>query len=204
MRNNQHANAIIAAICLVVSGWALAKSNFKELLQEPERAILQAKPHEKDPLEITEVKVNERVVRLEEKFAENDKWLRHVAFKIRNKYSKPVTYVQINIDFPETEATGTMMQHQVFLGQHPDVKRPFPVPAFRIMPGETAEISLAEEYGEIKRMIELRNPSVDQISRILVRLSDVGFEDGTIYSGGNIFRRNPDANGRPKWLKVNE
>jgi hypothetical protein len=203
MRNNHYANVAIASLCLIISGWALAKSNVLGFLQDPERVILQARPNKKDPLEITEIKVKEKAIRFEEKFTEDGQWLRDATFKIRNKYSKPITYVHIDIDFPETEATGIMMQRQLFLGQHPAPKRPSPRPPVRILPGESLEVSLASEFDGIKRMIERRNPSINNISQILIRLNEVAFEDGTLYSGGNIYRLNPDPNG-PKWLKVVE
>ncbi len=41
MRNNHYANVADVAICLVISGWALAKSNVPGFLQKPEKVILQ-------------------------------------------------------------------------------------------------------------------------------------------------------------------
>ncbi len=220
MRHNHHTNVVVVVLCLIISGWAfantdvtglvaLAKYNIVGLFQDQERIILLARPDKKDPLEITEIKVKEseekeKVIRFGEKFIEDGQWLKKANFKIHNKHTKPITYVQINIDFPETEATGIMMQHQLFLGQHPVFKKPINATPLQIMPGESLEVSLAPEYGEIKKMIELRNPPIDYISKILIRLSEVGFEDGTIYSGEEIFRRNPDPNSFPKWLKVVE
>lgn len=220
MKYNRYSSTVIVVICLVISSWALANTNVTGLIglakynvagffQDQERIILLAKPDKKDPLEITEIKIKEsdekeKAVRFGEKFIEDGQWLKKASFKIHNKYSKPITYVQINIDFPETEVTGIMMQHQLFLGQHPVFKKPLNAAPFQIMPGEFSEVSLASEYKEIKKMIELRNPSIEYISRILIRLSEVGFEDGTIYSGGEIFRHNPDPNGFPKWLKITE
>ncbi len=204
MRNNRYVSTVTVVICSAISIWALTKSSVSGFFQDQDRVILQAKPHENDPIEITEIKVKDKRVNFGENFAEDDKWLKQATFKIKNKYSKPITYIQINIDFPETASTGVMMQHQFFLGRHPVFDKPTTNTSLQIMPGESLEVSLASEYNEIKKMIERRNSPINNIRKTLIRLSEVGFEDGTIYSGDNIFRRNPDPNGNPKWLKVIE
>ena len=91
------------------------------MIRKPEKVILQDVPFNgKDPLEITEIKVKGKAIKVAEKFVEDGEWLNETTFKLRNTYSKPITSVQINIHFPETKATGIMQQHQIFLGQHPD------------------------------------------------------------------------------------
>src|SRR5262245_29684322 len=114
MRNNHYANVVTVASCLVISGWALAKSNVLGFPQEPEKVILQDVPIiGKDPLEITEIKVKGKAVKVAEKFVEDVEWLNDATFKLTNTYSKPITYIQINVDFPEImrPENGAVLQH---------------------------------------------------------------------------------------------
>ena len=96
------------------------------------------------------------------------------------------------------------MQHQVFLGQFSAYKMTAHNKPILLLPGETMEVSLNSEYDEIKRLVEFTKRPIEDVTKITLRLSQVGFEDQTLYSGGSIVRRNPDPNGQPKWLPVIE
>lgn len=205
MRKNRYMNATVIALSLIISALALAKSNVLAFLQDPERIILQARPHEKDPVEISNILVGEKAVRFGEKFNSGETWLKGVTFKVTNKYTKPITYVQINIDFPEVLHNGIMMQHQMFLGRHPVFDKPVNSKPLRIPPGESLKASLDQEYEAIEKVITAIDSSkVGLINKITIRLSEVGFEDGTIYSGGDLYRRNPDSTSQSKWVKIIE
>jgi len=208
MRNNRYANVAIVAICLVISGWALAKSNVLGFLQEPEKVILQQVPViGKDPLEITEIKVKGKALKVAEKFVEDEEWLNEATFKFTNTYSKPITYIQINVDFPEIKrGNGAILEYQIYLGRHPE-KSP-QTPEIRILPGDSIEYSFASEYEQIKRQIELgskvtKRPT-NNVSKVVIGINEVAFDDDTLYSGGRMHERNPDPNGRPKWLPIKE
>jgi hypothetical protein len=137
MRNNHYANVAIVAGCLAISGWALAKSSVLGFPQKPEKVILQDVPFNgKDPLEITEIKVKGKAIKIAENFVEDGEWLNEVTFKLTNTYSKPITYVQINVDFPEIQRRGAILQHQILLGRHPIYKSD-ERPELRILPGDS-------------------------------------------------------------------
>jgi hypothetical protein len=205
MRNNHYANVAIVAICLVVSGWALAKSSVQGHPQKPEKVILQDVPFNgKDPLEITEIRVNGKAIKIAENFVEDGEWLNEAAFMLTNTYSKPITYVQIDVDFPEIERKGgAILQHQILLGRHPIYKSD-ERPGLRILPGDSIELSFASEYKEMKRVIELTKSPINNINKIVIRFSEAAFDDGTLYSGGRMYERNPDPNGRQKWIQIKE
>src|SRR5262245_7831667 len=195
MRNNHYANVVTVASCLVISGWASAKSNVLGFLQEPEKVILQDVPFMgKDPLEIAEIKVKGKALKVAEKFVEDGEWLNEATFKLTNTYSKPITYIQVNVNFPEIELNGATSQHQIVLGRHPEYTSD-QTPELRILLGDSIEVSFASEYKEIKRGIELgvklmKRPT-NNISKIVIRLSEVAFDDDTLYSGERMHKRNP-------------
>jgi hypothetical protein len=213
MRNNHYANVVTVASCLVINGWALAKPNVLGFLQEPEKVILQDVPLiGKDPLEITEIKVKGKALKVAEKFVEDGEWLNEATFKLKNTYSKPITYIQINVDFPEIERreNGAILEHQIYFGRHPIYKSD-ERPEIRILPGDSIEVSLASEYERIKRMIELAKRTPEQmkrpisyISKTVIGINEVAFDDGTLYSGGRMHVRNPDPDGRQKWIPIKE
>jgi hypothetical protein len=90
----------------------------------------------------------------------------------------------------------------VFGGRRSDVPTLQGNPPLLLMPNQSTEFSLAAEFDELKRLIEPRHSRVGAINDINVRLGEVMFEDGTLYSGGAIFKRNPDASDPRKWLRV--
>jgi hypothetical protein len=215
MKRQHYTNIAVTTICLVVSALALANTDLKRVVsftksaipsikQDLEREVQKERSHPKDPLDLTEIKVQGKVLRIREKFLEDGDWLKKVTFKLRNKYSKTITFIQVNIDFPETESSGIMIQKQLLLGRHPVYGKPTSPPPLNLMSGESLEVSLAMEFESIKKMIERRHSPIGSISKILIRLSDVGFEDGTIYAAGEFYKRNPDANSSSKWLKIEQ
>jgi hypothetical protein len=205
------------AICLVISGWALAKSVVLGVLQNPDKVIIPHKvPHipglGPDPIEITEIKVKGKERKAGEGFVEDGEWLNDTTFKLTNTYSKPITYLQLDVNFPEVtpkEHPEATFQYQILLGRHPIYKSERP--ELLIMPGDTIEVSLASCYEEMKGMIErvkerLNDPvnSINSVNRIEFYLSEAAFSDGTLYSGGRMHKRNPDPNGQRKWIEIKQ
>ena len=203
IRNRKITTALIVAnICLLtlyVSGWSHGK-----------RQIAQQKVVEKhfapknEPIEIIEPKVKTKDVKLGAGFEDESDWLKHVTFKVRNRSDKAITFLQINLDFPETKATGNIMMRQLFFGQRPDFKFTLDNPPLYLKPNEMMEISLASEYDNIKKLIELRQPPIENINKLTIRTDEIVFEDGTLYTGGAIFKRNPDSTSPRKWILVTE
>lgn len=94
------------------------------------------------------------------------------------------------------------MTRQLFFGQRPDFTWTLNNPILYLAPNEMKEISLEPEYRGIKKLIELRQLPIEKIKKVVIRTSETMFEDGTLYSGGFIYRRNPDPNSGKKWLKI--
>ena len=194
---------IIANLCFFVlygSGWTHAKSR---IAQQNEKTVSKHPAPRNEPLEIIDIRTQTKTVKLGEGFEDESDWLKHLTFKVKNKSDKAITFLQIDLDFPETEKTaGAIMMHQIFLGQRPDVKSTLRKPPLYIKPNETIEISLEPIYGDIKTLIELKHPSVEVINKLTIRTGDIMFEDATLYSGGLLHRRNPDPNSPRKWVEI--
>jgi len=195
---------LIANLCVLtmyVSGWSSSK--YPMLRSQDNKKIVEKHFAPKnEPVEIIMPQIKGIAVKLGEAFEEETDWLKQVTFKVKNKSDKPITFFHVDLDFPETKATGNIMMHQLLIGQHPDARSTLKNPPLFLKPNESIEISLEAEYSAIKRLIELRQTPVENISKLVIRLGDVTFADGTVYSGGNIFKRNPDPNSPRKWVQV--
>ena len=188
-------------LTLYVSGWS--SSGFRAVRsQDNGKAVLKHFAPKNEPVEVTELKIKDRAIGLGETFKGDIEWLKDLAFKVKNKSNKPITFLQIDLDFPETKATGSIMMHQLFIGQSPDITRTRTNSPLHLKPNESLSISLVPEYSGIKKLIELRQPSVENINKVVIRLGEVMFEDETRYSGGSIFKRNSDSSSPRKWVLV--
>lgn len=195
--------ANLLVLTLFVSGWPSSRSQAvsprgggKSILKEP------APPGE--PVEVADPKIGGKAVSLGKAFEAKPDWLTGVTISLKNKWTTPITYVRLDIDFPETQATGAIMMHQLHLGRRPGAGARSKNDPLLIEPNATFEVPLAAEYPEIKKLIELRHPSVEDVDKIVVRLGEVMFDDGTLYSGGGFFRQEPDPSGEAKWVRVRD
>lgn len=193
--------ANLCVLTLYVSGWSNAplRTNAR---QAPGKAVLREHPAPDEPVEIGDIKIKGKSVKFEDRVEGDDTWLREVTLKVRNKSKKAITYLRLDFTFPETASTGKVLFHQVFGGRRSDVPTLRGNPPLLLMPNQSTEVSLAAEFDELKRLIEPRHSRVGAINEINVRLGEVMFEDGTLYSGGAIFKRNPDESDPRKWLRV--
>jgi hypothetical protein len=197
---------LLANVCILilhVSGWptrvlppARAQGNSKTVVRE--------QPAPREPLEITPPQVNGRATAFSEAFQGDSDWISKLTFKVKNRSKTPITYARIDITFPETAAGGPKMVHQIFIGQRSDNPSTLDNPPLYLMPKEAMDISLASQVGKIERLVKSRHPSLDAISKIAVGLGEVMFADGTLYSGGAHFRRNPDPDSPRKWIMVED
>ncbi len=194
---------IIANICLVTlytSSWSHGK---RRVAPQKEKAVLKHPGPKKEPFEITEIRVKTKALKLGEIFEDESDWLKHVTFKVKNRSDKAITFLQIDLDFPETEATaGAIMMHQLFFGQRPDFRSTLNNQPLYIKPNEAIEISLEREYDDIKTLIELKHPTVGVINKLTIRTSSIIFEDDILYSAGMFSRRNPDPDSPQKWIPI--
>lgn len=195
--------ANLCVLTLYVTGWSHSAPR-TAARQASGRAVLRERPAPDEPVELGDVKIKGKPVKFADRVEGDDAWLREVTLKVRNTSKKAITYLRLDLTFPETAATGGVLFHQVFGGRRSDVPMLEGNPPLLLMPNQSTEVSLAAEFDKLKRLIEPRHSTVGAINEVNVRLGEVMFEDGTLYSGGAIFKRNPDQSGPRKWLRVEE
>ena len=96
----------------------------------------------------------------------------------------------------EKSSTGL---HQIELGVHPDV--PSNRSPIALRPGDSMEVTLGNEYGDIKKLVEKR-VSIDKINTVTVRPQTALFNDGTMFFAGMLYRRDPNKPG--KWITIQQ
>ncbi len=59
----------------------------------------------KPQLKITEIKVGKQIRTFNEGFDAESEWVKNLSFKLENVSSKPIVYLKVNVNFPETRAS---------------------------------------------------------------------------------------------------
>ncbi|MDQ3820674.1 MAG: hypothetical protein M3362_23735, partial [Acidobacteriota bacterium] len=113
------ANILVFSLCISDSSGGTARIT---PTQNNERVITTNTLRKNEPIEISDININGRTIKLGEPFVEDGEWLKNVKFKVVNKSDKVITYIVLNIDFPETLETGSIMIHSLYLGNSPDSK----------------------------------------------------------------------------------
>ena len=187
---------VVANMCvlsLYATGWAT-------VAQRRERVVVNKRIIKNEPVEIADIKTRSKIVKAGEMFEDGEEWLKDIDFKLTNRWDKVITYVVLNVDFPETKKTGSMMMYSLYFGQQPEARATMTNEPLRLEPAESIEVSLVPEYARIKKFIESRQAPVGDIHEISVWLDQVMFEDGTVYAAGSIYERNPDPYSPQKWV----
>lgn len=156
-----------------------------------------------EPLEVSEPKLQGTPIALGRRFDSTDvDWIKNLTFKIKNRSNKPITFIHLDVIFPETRATGPVLVHQLFLGQREDMTSTLVnnLP-FELMPGKQEHVSLEPAYARIKRLIEHKS-KVENIHDVEIEVYEVMFADGTLWSGGIVWKRNPDISSPHKWVRA--
>ncbi len=115
---------ILASISVLLfaalfSIWPLGLSIFKAHLQAQEKSIQKLKHYPNEPLQIVDIKAANKTIRLGESFNSNNDWLKGLNLKVKNTSEKDIIYVEIDLNFPETQSSGYEMSFPLKLGHRP-------------------------------------------------------------------------------------
>lgn len=132
-------------------------------------------------------------------FDSNSEWVKDLTLKLRNTSGKTITYIEVDLSFPEVVKDGRTALHQIFLGVDPN--REFKRAELRMAPKQTIEIPLAQRFENIENLVKLGgNLAIEDINKLFVEFQSALFDDETLFQGGMMFRRNPDPNDPNKWI----
>jgi len=168
--------------------------------QAPQKVIEKARTVN-EVVQFSEIKVSQKSVEFGKTFDDDDdEWAGKIFLKAKNISEKPIVYLAVNINFPETRATGSMMSFPVMLGQLPGSKfRQFHDP-ISLPPGESLEIPVRQNYAQMKSFVEERMP-FRNIGKVELEIGFVVFADKTAWAAGGFKRQN--ANNPDRYDSIN-
>lgn len=141
-------------------------------------------------IKFSELKSGEIERKFGESFAEDEEWLKRLAFKAENISGKSIIYRKINVNFPETRPSGSMASYPVSFGQRPGFFIPNIEP-LEFKQGDVLNIDLSGEYEKISKFINYRH-QIGLMKKIDLEIGFIIFEDGTAWTAGTFYRPDPD------------
>jgi hypothetical protein len=183
--------AVIVGIAATVSvaAWSL-NARLTQRAQTKEKIIGKAFTRN-EVVEFTEIKVSQNAVTPGKAFDADDEWLNKVFVKVRNISKKPIVFLEVGFDFPETKATGSEMSYRVAFGQRPGSSFLQNHDPIFMLPGDSLDIPLDKDYTKLKSFVERRHRIID-IHKLELSVVFVIFADRTGWAAGNFYRQDPD------------
>lgn len=182
--------AVVLGGCVAasVAGWSLSA----QLTQgQGRKKTIEKAFTRNDVVEFSQIRVAQKLVEPGKPFDEDDEWLNKVSVRVRNISNKPIVYLSVNFDFPETKSTGSQMTYPVSFGQQPGSRFPQKKDPLFMMPGDSFEISLLPDYAKMKSFVERRH-QISQIKKAELRVHFVIFADRTGWAAGNFYKQDPN------------
>jgi hypothetical protein len=175
---------IVACATATLAGWAF------EFQLGPSKKVMAQSFTRNAVVEFDEIFAGTKRVKLNEAFDAPDDWLSNVVLRVKNTSKKPIVYLEVNINFPETRASGAMMSYVMRFGQKPGIKgqdfaNPLLIPAL-----STYDVRLSNFYPQIKQFVENRT-ELKNLSRQELEIGFVVFEDKTAWAAGDFFTQDP-------------
>jgi len=165
-------------------------------IQDQDR-IINYQSFSNEPVEITAVKAKKGVVKMGEKFADDNDWWKNFTVTVHNNSGKTITSLSIDVTFVRPQSHATSQEPPFFHTLHFGPSPFFPEYALRdrgkvVKPDGIIDLVLLDEnYEHIERFLrELKYPA--SIKKVELLIHTVGFEDGTAWSGGTWFYRDPN------------
>ena len=177
----------LLCVCLVF----FSRFDMRAGVQGARQKVIEKTFARNEVVEISEIKVSQKIIDTGKAFDEDDDWLNKIFLKVKNISNKPIVFLEVALDFPETNATGSEMSYRVVLGQMPGSKFPQKHDPIFILPGDGREIPLDQHYAKLKSFVEHRH-SVAQINKLELRINFVVFADKSGWAAGNFYKQDPN------------
>ena len=189
-RSTRFLATVLIGICAAVSVMAWSLSGHFARVQRRERIIEKAFTRN-EVVEFTEIKVSQNAVTPGKAFDADDEWLNKVFVKVRNISKKPIVFLEVGFDFPETKATGSEMSYRVAFGQRPGSRFLQNHDPIFMLPGDSLDTPLDKDYTKLKSFVERRHRIID-IHKLELSVVFVIFADRTGWAAGNFYRQDPN------------
>lgn len=161
-----------------------------------------------EPIKIVAVKTkNKENIQIGTTFEEDDDWLDGFTVTVANNYDKTITAVTINMIFRrEPGDTRPPMAKELHFGPSPIAREYiYRNPNKVIKVGKTADLRLsAHSYKILKRDFQ-QTGYADSIMKVELVITEVGFEDGSVFDSGTFWFQDPaNPNDPTKKIRVRQ
>ena len=188
---------LLIAVCCI-----LANSIHSSGSQVADKILEKGKDYD-PPVKIRLVKSKIGVIETDKKISASDDWLKGLTIRVRNESDKIVTGLVISIQFrrPANQAKELDLVAPIPYGRDPlaSPEEAATATAEPILPGQTKDIALSDQaYDSLRSILDNLNYPAS-IRSVKLEVKIIGFQDGTYWSNGAIFRRDPNNPG--KWIR---
>ncbi|MGI8640772.1 MAG: hypothetical protein ACR2MG_12610 [Pyrinomonadaceae bacterium] len=152
------------------------------------------------PMTITLVKSKLGVIETDKNFVANEDWLKGLVISVLNNSEKPITHVSISIRFPRPKGDDRLdFVSPINYGETPFASKngEFPInTANPILPRESIELKLTnEDYLDIQSQLKELGYS-SEINETKIYITTIGFDDGTVWMGDQIYKLDKNNPGK--------
>lgn len=155
-----------------------------------------------EPVEFTLVKTKKRDVQPGKAFedADND-WLKGFTVRAQNTSQRTITYIDVTFSFERTKGDANSDQPRLIDTLIYGSMSNTPNQA-KLRPGESADLVLSDSRLDVLKQILAQTGYPASIRHIKFFLGQVIFEDGTMWSLGHWYQRDPKN--AEKWIEIPE
>lgn len=167
--------------------------------QDGKRArVLEKQVQPNELIEVTAVRMGEsssgkRDLKIGSPLLAGDDWVRGLTFRVKSNATKPITYLELELDVLKSEHSRDTVGIDLVYGRMP----PLPganndAPAAKtINPGEEVELSLSDSQYDTFMELLRRNRGSTAFDKLQVRTGRIVFDDGTMWYNGQTLTRDP-------------
>ncbi|HKB66790.1 MAG TPA: hypothetical protein VKC61_13120 [Pyrinomonadaceae bacterium] len=175
--------------------------------EQSEERVVNKKSDFSPPMDITLAKTKKGSIKFNRKFLEDDDWLRGLTVSVANASGKTVTFIGVEIFFKrpgEHSGEPGALWHLEYGDDPFHYQSETDMPSLRVKPvppGGTVEIQLSDnDFDQMKIFLkEAKYPT--SVNFIELRITDIGFSDGTAWNAGRMNRR--DSKSPWGWSPIN-
>lgn len=149
---------------------------------------------------VLEIESSNKRLMIGESFHAGEDWLKGTKFTLRNDSGREIVYIAFELEFPETTAIGDVMIFPIQVGRRPGSTITANREPLVLKSDQELTIELDEgTYTALRRFIETRQP-LSSLSKVIVYVQFVAFDDDTGWSNGEYMRQTPDNPNR--WAPI--
>ena len=194
MNRRSRRYALITLLVVSASVIFMVQLSKSDAMRQQQDRLVSKKPWSgKEPIDIVNVKTkNKQGLETGKAFGEEDDWLDGFTVTVKNTFNKTITAMTINMVFRrEPGDTRPPVAQELHFGPSPTTAEYLQRNRNKVVKvGESAELRLSQDtYNHLKGAFE-RN-GYPGIKRLELVITEIGFEDGSVFDSGTFFIQDP-------------